>query len=71
MAQTKQQKQQTALNKLLQAMQAEKESRQSLQAQSYHLIEPSQNELRLSIEISNLKVTMGLQQANPLPDFWQ
>lgn len=62
MAQSKKQKQEKALNKLLAEFQGEKESRESLQNQtvSYYVIPPSQNEMRLSREINNLKRAMGL-----------
>ncbi len=61
MAQSKQQKQQKALTRLLSELQTEKESRASLQTQSYGLIEPSENEMRISKEIFNLNCAMGYQ----------
>jgi hypothetical protein len=60
MAQTKKQKQQKALNRLLAELQAEKESRAHLQAQRYKVVCPSNDELRLSMEINNIKRAMGL-----------
>ena len=68
MAQSKQQKQQKALTRLLYELQTEKESRASLQCQSYGLIEPSENEMRISREIFNLNCAMGLSfQAEECP----
>lgn len=61
MAQIKRQKQEKALNRLLAELQAEKESRASLQSQSYGLIEPSENEMRISREVFNLNCAMGYQ----------
>lgn len=62
MAQTKRQKQEKALNRLLAELQAEKESREGLQCQSYGLVEPSENEMRISQEVFNLNCAMGLSQ---------
>lgn len=62
MAQSKRQKQERALNRLISELQAEKESRASLQNQTYGLIEPSENEMRISREVFNLNSAMGLSQ---------
>jgi hypothetical protein len=58
--QTKLQKQQAALTALLARLQAEKDQRESLQVQSFRLIAPCNEELRLSGEAYNLKVKLGL-----------
>ena len=62
MAQSKRQRQERALNRLIYELQAEKESRASLQSQTYGLIEPSENEMRISREVFNLNSAMGLSQ---------
>ena len=62
MAQSKRQKQEHALNRLISELQAEKESRANLQNQAYGLIEPSENEMRISREVYNLNSAMGLSQ---------
>lgn len=68
MAQSKRQKQERAKNRLISELQAEKESRANLQSQSYGLIEPSENEMRISREIFNLNCAMGLSfQAEECP----
>ena len=62
MAQSKRQRQERALNRLVSELQAEKESRASLQNQAYGLVEPSENEMRISREVFNLNSAMGLSQ---------
>ena len=62
MAQSKRQKQERALNRLISELQEEKESRANLQNQAYGLIEPSENEMRISQEVFNLNSAMGLSQ---------
>ena len=62
MAQSKRQKQERALNRLISELQAEKESRANLQNQTYGLVEPSENEMRISREVYNLNSAMGLYQ---------
>ena len=62
MAQTQQQKRQKALNRLILELQGEKESRANLQNQAYGLVEPSENEMRISREIYNLNCAMGLSK---------
>ena len=66
MAQTKRQKREKALMNLESCLQVERESRQALQLQtvSYYLIAPSNEEIRLSQEVNNLKRVMGLDFQN-------
>lgn len=56
----KKQRQIKALNRLRSQLQAEKESRLHLQTQSYYLIVPSDNELRLADEIRNIEASLGM-----------
>lgn len=66
MAQSKRQKQQTALNNLLLSLEAERENRARLQYQQfeYTLIPPSEYEFGLYSQINNLKRVMGLDFQN-------
>jgi len=66
--QTKQQRQQAALNRLLSQVTKLWDQRNSLQSQSYSLIAPCDNELRLAQEVNRLRYNLGLScQLSPCP----